>query len=278
MNNTTFLTLGGSAIALTAASFVYFRRNNIDEPKEIEEFEELADDEIITEEDIAKIFDSLFIQIQQVLQQIGMQLTQLERMGHRMPEAQVRQVLISEFERNLVIKQEKVFDDFDVDEACVEEATMEFMSDPEKYPKAKKAVERFQKLWESVSGEKIINNSSSNVGPSKKELTQEELIDASKLYFGSLTKAMHETVQNLRDSGASLEDPAIVERIQMEFISDQEKAEREMEVKMGVSLDSFQSSIEKYKDNQEVAQTIARLQSKQHEELANLGLMTPSPP
>jgi len=276
IKNSTILSLiAGSALALTTASFLNRRYNTIAKAKNVvKEIEELDEDEIITEEDIINIFNSLFIQMQQVLSQIGQQIQQLQMMGQSIPEAQLKQLLRGEFERSVVNKQAKVFDDFDVDEDCVEEATMEFLSEPEKYPKVKQAVERFQTLWENVSGEEVVkknpSNSSSNM---KTDLTKEELLTASKLFFEALTSSMNDIIQKLKDSGANLSDPSVIAQMQMEFASSsQEKGEQELEEKMGISLHGFREAIDKYQNDPEVGQALAMLQIKQQKDLMAMGV------
>merc|ERR1712038_789635 len=114
---------------------------------------------------------------------------------------------------------------------------MEFLSEPEKYPKVKQAVERFQKLWENVSGEEVINKNPSSSSSSKMkvdsttlktDLSKEELLTASKLFFDALTNSMNEIIQKLKDSGANMSDPSVIAQMQMEFAScSQEKGEKE---------------------------------------------------
>jgi hypothetical protein len=72
--------------------------------------------------------------------------------GQVIPEKQLCQLLKAEFECALTIKQKQVLDEFNLEESCLEEATWEFLEDEAKYPKVKMSVERFQKLWENISG------------------------------------------------------------------------------------------------------------------------------
>jgi len=123
---------------------------------DLDDIEELDEDDCITPEDVIAIFDKLFMTMQQVVLQLSQQVQQIQMSGQVIPEKQLRQLLKSEFERALLSCQAQVYEDNDVDADCLEEATWEFMESPEEYPKVKRAVERFQKLYESISGEDVV--------------------------------------------------------------------------------------------------------------------------
>jgi len=289
-DNTTILSIAAITCSILAGSYYYSsksskktsKKDSANNDNEIDE-----NIEYITEEDIVKVFDSLFIQMQNVISQLGQQIQQIQMMGQTIPQAQLRQLIKGEFERALLAKQGQVFDEHGMDEDCVEEATMEFLAEPEKYPKAKKAVQRFQMLWENVSGEQVTNtltasssskdsSALSNSTSSKKEsLTKEELIKACKIYFDALTNAMRDIVESLKDKGANLSDPMVLNQMQMEFASvANDKGEEELREQVGVTLDVFRSSIEKYGEDPEVARTLAFLQMKQQQDLASFGVVT----
>ena len=139
----------GSA-ALIAISIGVFSKKAPDSIDEIDE--ELDPEECIQPKDVAAVFDDLFMHMQAVLAQLSQQIQQLQMAGQMIPEKQLRGLLKVEFERNLSMKQEEIFEKHDVDEDCLRDATWEFME--QKEPKVTKSVERFQKLFEQVSGEK----------------------------------------------------------------------------------------------------------------------------
>ena len=128
----------GSALLLAAA---YYSSGS-----DSKEITEIDDEELITEDDVCKIFDRLFLEMQQVLGQLSQQIQQIQMSGHQIPENQLRQLLRGEFEKALTVKQKQALDEFDIDESCLEEATWEFLENEEQYPKVKAAVERFQRL------------------------------------------------------------------------------------------------------------------------------------
>jgi len=84
---------------------------------------------LITEELLVKTFDRLFLEMQMVVQQN-------HSTGQMIRESQLRKILT-------INGSTSEHHDFDAD--CIEEATWEFMEDEERHPKAKRAVERFQK-------------------------------------------------------------------------------------------------------------------------------------
>ena len=48
---------------------------------------------MITEDDVCKIFDKLFLEMQGVLQQLSQQIQQIQMSGQQISEAQIRQAL-----------------------------------------------------------------------------------------------------------------------------------------------------------------------------------------
>jgi len=277
-NNTTLIAAITCSILAGSYYFLSSKKSKKDSNDNKNDTDENV--EYIAEEDIVKVFDALFIQMQNVISQLGQQIQQIQMMGQNIPQAQLRQLIKGEFERALLAKQGQIFDEHGMDEDCVQEATMEFLAEPEKYPKAKKAVQRFQMLWENVSGEQVASltpakesSAVSSTSAQKETLSKEDLLKSCTIYFDALTDAMRDIVQNLKDGGANLADPMVLNQMQMEFASvANDKGEQELKDKMGVSLDEFRSSIEKYGEDPEVARTLALLQMRQQQDLASLGV------
>jgi len=107
--------------------------------------------DMITPTLVVSVFDGLFVHMQGVLSQLGQQIQQIQMSGQTIPEKQLRQLLKAEFERALLAQQNKIYEAHDVDEEQLESATWEFLRDNE--VNVRKAVERFQKLYENVTGE-----------------------------------------------------------------------------------------------------------------------------
>ena len=145
----------------------------------------MDDFDCITPDIVIAVFDKLFMSMQAVVMQLSQQVQQIQMSGQVIPERQLRQLLKAEFERALLACQGQVYD---VDADCLE------------YPKVKRAVERFQKLYESISGEDVVGwtpksgHKAGGGGGSaqdckvRKELTPDELMTAAAVYFNAITK------------------------------------------------------------------------------------------
>ncbi|KAL3795403.1 hypothetical protein ACHAWO_002650 [Cyclotella atomus] len=268
-----------TALAASAALLAYGATRLSSKSKEIAEIDDLDEDDFLTPEDVTSIFDKLFMQMQQVVLQLSQQVQQIQMSGQVIPEKQLRQLLKSEFERALQQLQAQVLEEADVDADCLEEATWEFIQEGEKYPKVKRAVERFQALYESVSGVECKGwhpnkgvESGGVKGGSKKELTAKELIEAANLYFDKITETMVSMANSYKLQGKNLKDPQVAQQYQMEASTDaNEVAEKALEAK-GISMSDFRSAIDKLSRVPSVGQTLGMLQLKQQQELMEAGV------
>ena len=267
--------LAGSALLVAAAAAAFLPKGTSD-THELEEIDELPEGEYITEEDVCKIFDRLFMEMQGVLSQLGQQIQQLQMAGQQIPEAQLRQLLKGEFERALTAKQQQVFEDNDVDEDCLEEATWEFLGQPDKYPNAKKAVERFQKLWENVSGESVVGKRAGK-GAVQEEPTEilspEKLVEVAEIYFDALTGAMRGLVEEYKEEGKDLNSPAVAQQLHMEFSTAADDAGSDALKTLGCTKQQFQKSIEAHASKPQIGRALSMLQMKQQQELMSMGIM-----
>lgn len=270
-----------TALAASAALLAYgaTRLSSKSSPSDITDIDDLEEDELITPDDVASVFDKLFMQMQQVVLQLSQQVQQIQMSGQVIPEKQLRQLLKSEFERALQQLQAQVLEEADMDADCLEEATWEFMEDGEKYPKVKRAVERFQALYESVSGveckgwhPKKGNDASSGGGGDRKELSADELVEAATLYFDKITETMVEMANTYKSQGKDLKDPQVAQQYQMEASTDaNEVAEKALEAK-GINMSDFRKAIDKHSRVPSVGQTLGMLQLKQQQELMAAGV------
>jgi hypothetical protein len=270
--------LVGSAIMLAAAAAAYQFSSSTTTSREITDLDE-DDGEFITADDVVRIFDRLFLEMQAVLAQLSQQVQQIQMSGQHIPEKQLRMLLRGEFERALGIKQAMILQEFDIDEDCLEEATWEFLEKEEENEKVKKAVERFQKLWENVSGESVVGKRPGQLGDMN-EMEPTELLDAqstvevAEVYFDALTNAMGELVQTLKKEGKNLRDPSIAQELQMQFATVANEKGEEALKSMGVTQAQFQKSIEENASNPAVGRSLAMLQMKQQQTLMSLGVPT----
>lgn len=267
--------LAGSALLVAAAAAALFPGKGGDESLQITEIDEGSNEDYITENDVCKIFDRLFMEMQQVLSQLGQQIQQIQMSGQQIPESQLRQLLKGEFERALTLKQKQVFEENDVDEDCLEEATWEFLDQPEKYPQAKKSVERFQKLWENVSGESVVGKIPGKAMLETKSigiLAPERLVEVAEIYFDALTNAMRALVTKYKDEGKDLKSPAVAQQLQLEFSSVAQDAGSDSLKEQGCTLEQFQKSIEAHAQRPEIGRVLSMLQMKQQQELMSMGI------
>lgn len=267
------------AAAAAGCALLIYGASRLSKPKHSEITDiDLDPDDCISSDDVVAIFDKLFLQMQQVVLQLSQQVQQIQMAGQMIPEKQLRQLLKSEFERALGQLQAQVLEENDMDADCLEEATWEFLEDAEKYPKVKRAVERFQGLYESISGEEVKGwhpnkkEKSDNMAVLKKELTPEELVEAASLYFDTITEKMVEMARSYKDQGKDLKNPSVSQQYQMEASTDaNEAAEKALELS-GVSMSDFRSAIDKHSRIPSVGQTLGMLQLKQQQELMSAGV------
>lgn len=268
--------LVGSALVLAAAAAAYQFSSPSQGAREIDEIDEV-DGDFITAEEVVKIFDRLFLEMQAVLAQLSQQVQQIQMSGQQIPEKQLRMLLKGEFERALGIKQKMILDEFDMDEDCLEEATWEFLEKEGENEKVKKAVERFQKLWENVSGESVVGKRPGQDGETK-EMEPTELLDAqttievAEVYFDALTNAMGDLVESMKKEGKNLRDPAIAQELQMQFATVANEKGEEALKSRGVTQAQFQKSIETNASNPAVGRSLAMLQMKQQQTLMSMGV------
>lgn len=274
-----------AAVAATATLIVYgaarLTKSTHHAPSSTLDIEDLDPDDCISPDDVVAIFDKLFMQMQQVVLQLSQQVQQIQMSGQVIPEKQLRQLLKSEFDRALGQLQAQVFEDNDVDADCLEEATWEFMEEPEQYPKVKRAVERFQKLYESISGEDVVgwhpkSKKSGAAGGgndvAKKELSPEELVKAATLFFETITEKMLEMAQAYKEEGKDLSNPQFAQQYHMEAASDANEVAEAKLKESGVTMSEFRSAIDKHSRIPSIGQAIGMLQMKQQQELMAAGI------
>ena len=269
--------LGAGLLVAAAALYTSKSRSSSRGITDIDDEDEFAEGDFITEDDVVKIFDRLFIEMQGVLATLSQQVQQIQQSGQVIPEKQLRQLLKAEFERALAVKQQQILEELDLDEDCLEEATWEFVQKGDEHPRVKKTVERFQKLWENVSGENVVGWSPGQEMKMPEEfeiLSAAKLIEAAEIYFGALTNAMAELVQNFKAQGKDLRETAVAQELHMQFSSVANDKGEEALKGMGITLSQFQKSIEVNSQNPSVGRALAMLQMQQQQALVSMGVPT----
>jgi hypothetical protein len=236
---------------------------------------DLDPSDCIQPEDVVAVFDDIFLHMQSVLAQLSQQIQQIQMSGQSIPEPQLRQLLKSEFDRALLAKQPGIFDKHDVDADCLQEATWEFMEKSDQYLTVRKAVERFQKLYENVTGEKVVGKmpgGSNAIVAAVVHIPKDKLLQAASIYFEALTSAMAGVVNKHKAAGHNMNDPSVAQKVQMEFASVANDAGEAALENEGITLDSFKAAIDKYSNDPDVGRSLAMLQMKQQQELVALGV------
>ena len=149
MSATSKLLIGSALLAAALAAKSLMSSKSSSDSKEIVEIDEMEEGDYITGDDVCKVFDRLFMEMQAVLAQLSHTVQQIQMSGQVIPEKQLRQLLITEYERALTVKQQQALAEADMDYDCFEEATWEFLDKEDEYPNVKKSV--FNSFWESFS-------------------------------------------------------------------------------------------------------------------------------
>lgn len=227
--------------------------------------------DVITEQDIVKIFDKFFLEVQHAFTQLMNQVQQLQMTGQRIPEAQLQAIVRQELERALLVKQGAIIEDAGIDADCLEAAVWEYLDHGSQ--KVKVAVERLQKLWQTATGELVVGwrPGKDAVAVAEDPLTATETIEAAEVYFDALTNAMKKLIAEYKESGKDLNVLAVQRELNIEFSAAAvEAGEAALEKQLGVSQNQFEASVSSHKDNVDVARALAMLQMRQQQAFANM--------
>ncbi|CAJ1966850.1 unnamed protein product [Cylindrotheca closterium] len=276
MSSSTSAVLVGSALLVAAAAASSLYSSKADSTSTIKDIDddEYDESELITSEEVTKIFDRLFLEMQGVLAQLSQMVQQIQMSGQVIPEKQLRMMIKAEFERALAAKQTLVLEEYDMDYDCLEEATWEFMEKEEEFPKVKKSVERFQKLWENVSGEVVVGMRPGKAATVEaiEILSPSKTVEAAEIYFDALTMAMKGLVEKMKEDGQDLNSPAVAQELHMKFASVANEAGEDSLKAIGLTQVQFQKSIEANASNPMVGRALAMLQMKQQQALMAMGV------
>jgi hypothetical protein len=260
--------------ALLVAGLGWRLMSSSPKTKDLAEIDEINTDDCISPEEVEKIFDRLFLEMQAVLSQLMQQIQAIQQSGQSIPEKQLKGLLRAEMERALVVKQQLVVDEFDMDFDCVEEATWEFLEQEDEYPRVKRAVDRFQKLWESTTGEAVVGwrpGKAAKKAVEEKLLPPDELIELAEKYFGALTECMRGIVATYKTEGKNLQEPAVQQALNLDFAQNANDAGEEALKKEGVTMNQFEASIKAHGENPAVGRALGMLQMRQQQELMAMG-------
>ncbi|KAI2510211.1 hypothetical protein MHU86_4243 [Fragilaria crotonensis] len=273
-SSTATLLMAGSVVLAAAAASQFFpsgRSSNAGATEINDEDEDFIDQDLV-----CMIFDRLFLEMQAVVAQLTQQVQQIQMSGQHIPEAQLRKLLTAEFERALVARQAQVFEDHDVDADCLEEATWEFVANEEL--RVVRAVERFQKLYESISGQSVVGRRPGV----KVQSVEAQVLDAQKtiaaatVYFAALSNVMKQISAEFQAEGKNLQDPTVAMAFQQQFATLANDAGDEALETMGLTMKDFQASVEANSQDPQVARSLTMLQMQQQKDLMEIGLVPSS--
>ncbi|KAL7579165.1 hypothetical protein ACA910_011338 [Epithemia clementina (nom. ined.)] len=241
----------------------------------VTDIDEEHSDEHITVEEVTRIFDRLFREMQAIFGQLLQQIQAIQMAGQNIPELQLRAMLRGEMERALAVKQKMILEEFEMDYDCLEEATWEFLEKEEDYPGLKTAVNRFQKFWENVSNEDHMGwrpgKSVDHPGPAPETLTEDRLVEVSQVYFDALTNQMKELVAQFKAEGKDMKSPVVQHHLNLEFSERGQTAGEDALKAEGVTMAQFEHSVKAHSDNPSVGRQLQMMQMKQQQELFSIG-------
>jgi len=240
--------------------------------------EEIDEEDCITEAEVCKVFDKLFLDMQGVLSQLMQQVQQIQMAGQMIPEKQLKALLKTEMERALLVRQQVVLEQFDIEYECFEEATWEFLQDEDRYPKVKKAVERFQALWDNATGSNVKGwrpgKDASAVSAAEDTMSPERTIEVAQVYFSSLTDQMRALVTQYKSENKNLQDPSVQQSLNMDFAKSANDAGEDALAALDVTLRQFETSVKAHSNNPQVARALAVLQMQQQQDMMALNQAT----
>ena len=276
-SSSSVIVAAGSAVLL-AVGLGYLSRTNTkghDITDTDDELEEVVDlDNMITPEEICEIFDRLFYELQSAFASLMQQVQMMQNAGQMLPEKYLRTVIKTELERAITAKQKQIIDDmFHMDLVCCEKATWEFI-DVDKNEDVIKAVERFQKLWDTATGEETTGYSPMQPGGSNANVTIlsiEETIRAATIYFNSITDCMRELVQEYKSAGKDLSNSVVANELNQEFAAKAGDYSEAALNDVNISTKEFEASVKANGDNMFLVQALGELQRKQQTEMMAMG-------
>lgn len=263
--------LVGGALLLSGIAFAVLRGRS--DPGVLAEIDELNPDDCIGADEVEQIFDRLFLEMQAVLSQLMQQIQAIQMTGQNIPENQLKSLLRLEMERALTVKQKLIIDEFGIDYECLEQATWEFLEEEGKYPKVKNSVERFQKLWESTTGEPVAGWRPGKVSKKTDEkiLAPDRLIVVADKYFTALTECMRGIVEKYKAEGKNLQDYSVQQAVNLDFARMAHETGESALAKEETTLSQFEASIKEHSSNPTVGRALAMFQMRQQEELMAIG-------
>ena len=236
--------------------------------------------EYITENDVVKIFDQLYLELQNAFSQLMNQVQQLQMSGQRIPEQQLQLIMKQELERALRTKQGSIIEMANIDMDCFEEATWEFLNPTTTAigntttttpsTKVRVAVEKLQKLWQTATGEHVVGWTPFSEPEVMEPLDPDATIQAATVYFQALTTCMRRLISEYEVSGKDLRNDAVQQQLNIEFSHQANDAGDVALQALGYSQQQFETSVTAHQSNPAVARALTMLSMQQQQDFATM--------
>ena len=240
---------------------------------EIDDDGDEKDTEYITANDVVKVFDQLYLELQSAFSQLMNQVQQLQMTGQSIPEAQLQLIMKQELDRALRTKQGSIVEKAHMDMDCFEEATWEFLNPAmtgTPHPQVRAAVEKLQKLWQTATGEHVVGWTPFSPPPVLEPLDPDTTIQAATVYFQALTTCMRRLISEYEISGKDLRSEAVQQQLNMEFSHQANDAGDAALQELGYTQQQFEASVTAHQANPAVARALTMLSMQQQQDFATM--------
>lgn len=229
--------------------------------------------EYITENDVVKIFDQLYLELQNAFSQLMNQVQQLQMSGQRIPEQQLQLIMKQELERALRAKQGSIVEMANIDMDCFEEATWDFLNPAAHHTpsaKVRVAVEKLQKLWQTATGEHVVGWTPFSEPEVMEPLDPDATIQAATVYFQALTTCMRRLISEYEVSGKDLRSDAVQQQLNIDFSHQANDAGDVALQELGYTQQQFEASVAAHQANPAVARALTMLSMQQQQDFATM--------
>lgn len=229
--------------------------------------------EYITENDVVKIFDQLYLELQSAFSQLMNQVQQIQMTGQRIPEQQLQLIMKQELERALRTKQGSIIEMANIDMDCFEEATWEYLNPSiggTPSGKVRVAVEKLQKLWQTATGEHVVGWTPFSEPEVMEPLDPDATVHAATVYFQALTTCMRRLISEYEISGKDLRNDAVQQQLNIDFSHQANDAGDVALQELGYTQQQFEASVTAHQSNPTVARALTMLSMQQQQDFATM--------
>ncbi|GMI54620.1 hypothetical protein TeGR_g7514 [Tetraparma gracilis] len=176
---------------------------------------------------------------------------------------------MAEFEKELEQLTPKVYAELDLDKEDVEQATNYYYERDEET--VTRAVNKLKNLYKQIGG------TPPSSGPPPPDVDLPKFVEICREYFAAMTSTMQSVLDEVRESAGlpphadipASEVPAVQKMFGSRVEADGAAA---LKGKFGVTLDAFQTLMDKYQRIPQVGQVLGQLQMQQQAQFEQMGL------